>query len=269
MRRAGGIAVIFLASTACGAFLAAEGTNPPSSSSGDVADATSEGTPDPTDSATGETDGAVADAPYVAKPCTAKFCSPFDDEAGGFPFNWDRVGPSAGASAGLLTTRTDTFTSGPRALRVQTTSTGALEQWLEMTFDTATSGSIDLAMRVDAVAGPGTSIKFLALNCDDGGDAAQVYLEPDRKLSLMTADQNFTAQTVAAAPFKSWVGLHVDFTYDGGTNVVSRLTFAGATTTPVVFDGCKPPFKVRLGATLTAQGAFDISFDDVAIDWSP
>ena len=113
MRRVSALAVIVLASTACGAFLAAEGTGEPSSSSGQVPDATSDGSPsDPTDSATGETDGAIADAPYVPTPCTAKFCSPFDDEAGAFPFNWDRVGPSDGVNAGFLGARTDTFVSG-------------------------------------------------------------------------------------------------------------------------------------------------------------
>lgn len=270
MLRVSALAVVFVASTACGAFLAAEGSESGASSSGEVADATTDGaTVDPEDSASGETDGAVADAPYVPVPCTADFCSSFDDEAGLFPFKWDRVGPSAGVDAGLLGTRNDAFVSGPRALRVQTTSTSPLEQWLEKTFDTAMAGSIQLAMRVDAVAGPATGLKFLALNCDDGGDAARVTLEADRKLSLTTTAGTFSADTSVSVPFKSWVGLRVDFTYDGASNVVSKLTFAGATTTPVVFDNCGTPFKVRLGATLTTQAAFDVSFDDVAVDWSP
>ena len=270
MRRVSALAVIVLASTACGAFLAAEGTGEPSSSSGQVPDATSDGSPsDPTDSATGETDGAIADAPYVPTPCTAKFCSPFDDEAGAFPFNWDRVGPSDGVNAGFLGARTDTFVSGPRALRVQTANISAPEQWLEKRFDTASSGTIDLAMRVDAVAGPVTNLRFLALNCDSGGDSARVILEPDRKLSLTTADDNFTATTSFVVPFQSWVGLRVEFVHDGASTVVSKLTFAGATTPAVTFTKCKTPFKVRLGATLTTQGAFDVSFDDVAVDWSP
>jgi hypothetical protein len=270
MQRAWLFAVVCIAPIACGQFLAAEGSGGSSgTSSGGTEDAASDSIPGAIDGATGESDGAVADAPYVPTPCVAKFCSPFDDEVGSFPFNWDRVGPSAGASAGILGTRNDTFVSGPRALRIETTSSGALEQWLEKTFDTAMSGSIDLAMRVDAVAGPVTNLRFLALNCDSGGDAARIILEPDRKLSLSTADDNFTAQTSVAVPFKSWVGLRVEFAYDGASNVTSRLTFAGATTTAVVFDNCQPPFKMRLGATLNAQGVFDVSFDDVAVDWSP
>jgi hypothetical protein len=249
---------------ACGTFIAAED---------DGRDASSDGGSNPDGATAGDSSSAEGSAsadgapPYVTMPCTpapTTFCSYFDDGTPAPGFNWVRVGPSDGKDAGMLGARTDFVATPPRAARVQTAGATSFEQWLEMLFPDAVSGTIRLAVRVDAF--DATTVQFLTLNCDSGGDAARVSITTDHELALSAAGTSIVHRTPSAIAPATWSAVELEFAKNGSM-VATKLTFAGATTPPIGFDDCTPPLKVRLGATLVQAAAYDLSFDDVAVSW--
>jgi hypothetical protein len=158
------------------------------------------------------------------------------------------------------------------------TDTNSIEEWLALKIpDSASLGTVDLALRVDTLppSQSGARVKLLALNCRVEGDAAQVWLDSaSGGLMLGSNDPGTPATVIASVPRATWVFVTLSFTKSAGTGtgpavkttlVVDKVQ--GATGT--VFPSCTVPLVVRLGATPSPPSAWDLSFDDVVINWSP
>lgn len=270
--RPGGVVVglAFGALFACGSFLAAnapdEGLDGGATPNGDAAVGAA------LDANAGDgasvivVDDAAAEA---AAPCTAKFCSRFDD-GDNPPFNWDRVGPSSADPLAFLGANTNVWVSPPRSFRVETSATTGEEQWVELALPASpspTAGWIELAVRIEALPVEADTLRFLALNCDSGGDAARVAVNQDGTMTLSTAGGSLASGGPAFAP-NTWTPVRLEFLVSG-KNVTSTLRRGGASSV-LSFDECDVPLKVRLGAMSASSppNAFALSFDDVMIDWN-
>lgn len=260
---AGALAVIGL--VACGTFLAANDAEP-TGGDGGAGGASDGGNGAAFDGS--DVDATVTvidpDGGVTPKPCTARFCQSFDDADAGPFFGFKRFGPSASVvvSSGA---RDDVSLSPPRSFRV-VTDQNSTEGWLELDFGDALSGTVHVAMWGDTFDFT-QSAKVVAVNCEEG-DMARVRVVA-QQLGFDSSEDPGTR--FGPVPTKKWVSIDLDFVKDAlGGGVGARATLhVGAATATVGRTKCSPPIRVRIGPSLSAGSTFDVSFDDVAIDWKP
>lgn len=255
-----------LALSACGTFLAANDVDSkaiepdgsaPEADAGAILDGATV-----VDATVSVIDPGDASAP---KPCSARFCQSFDDADAGTPFGFKRFGPSSSvvASSG---TREDVSLSPPRSFRV-VMNQDSTEGWLELDLGDALSGSVHVAMWVDAVP-VDESTKVVAVNCEEG-DMGRVRIATGMQLGFDSSDDPGTRFN--SVPLQKWVALDLDFQKDApGNGVGAQATLhVGGIDATVGRKSCSPPVRIRIGLTPSAPEPFDVSFDDVAIDWKP
>lgn len=213
----------------------------------------------PTDSPSGD---AGVDALFP--PCTgARFCANFDTVTK-LPFGFDRDGPQDAGSVAFFGARSDTYTSAPRSFQVKTTATET--RFLETTLGDIATASIRFALRVDQAPVTVSRARVMGVNCEEGGDAAQVRVNSSRAIELGTQGGAQVASTAVSAPVGGWLSIGLTVA-KSGPNVTTTIDIGNRPT--VTFDACVGPVKVRIGIIAVDGTDADVSFDDVAVDWTP
>jgi hypothetical protein len=261
--------VIACAPSACGSFLADIGDEQASQGAGDAA-ANADGTTSGEDSASGDSDGGADVTQVQLGPCGARFCSNFDGDAGPKgEFNWNRLGPSDYKAASTFGPSTKYAMSFPQSLHVETAAgIDTVDEWLEYEFAEAPSGYVAFSLLRDITSQQANlpTIMVMALNCDSGGNAAEIWMDTAGTVSLKKKGASTGISVGAPLDLATWTPIRLDFTRLG-TDVSSSLKVGtAATADALTFDSCSGSFKVRLGAT-TSMAAFDLYFDDAQIDW--
>lgn len=205
------------------------------------------------------------DASVAPAPCTARFCATFDDPDGGPLFGFKRFGPNDHEVA-FFGARNDVGLSPPSSYRIVMDG-DSTEGWLEADLGDALSGSVHVAFWLDAFP-TDESAKIVALNCEEG-DVLRVKIENGIQLAADSSDN--AATLFGVVPMQKWIPLDFDFrkTSAGNESSAEATLRVGAVQTTVGRTNCSPPVRVRFGISPSGPTTYDVSFDDIAIDWKP